>query len=39
LWVDALKIYMPIHGEEQFDPRATAKIDELAHRVDALRDF
>jgi hypothetical protein len=40
LWADALEIYMPIDGgEEQFDPDAMAKIQELGRRVDAMRDF
>ena len=38
LHADALNTYMPIDGgEEQFDPKAWAKIQEFGRRVDALR--
>lgn len=37
---DPLKIYMPIgNGEGKFDPIAMARIEELARRVDDMRDF
>jgi hypothetical protein len=36
---DALEIYTPIDGgEEKFDPDRVAKIQELARRVDSMRD-
>jgi hypothetical protein len=39
LRADALETYIPIDGgEEKFDPDRFAKIQELARRVDAMRD-
>ena len=39
LRTDALKVYSPIDGgEEKFDPDRFAKIQDLARRVDAMRD-
>jgi hypothetical protein len=38
LWADPLEIYLPIDGgEAKFDPDRFAKIQDLARRVDAMR--